>query len=259
MTEWLYTTNEWGLLGLLLLLTVGSVECGAVLGRRHRARGAGEAAGFVSSLAAPSMGLLALMIGFTFVMAVARFDARKAAVLEEANAIGTAALRGRMLAEPYAAAVAPLFKEYAKLRVASRGFRLTSAAAVQGLRHAAGIQEELWRDAMAAAKENPNVVPTGLFIQALNTMIDVHAKRLMVARDTVPAGVFLMLAGIAVVALGFSGYGAVQAAGQHRIAMLIVAVMIAGVIMLVFDLDNPQAGIISVSQQPLLDLIRSMQ
>lgn len=259
MASSLYATNEWTLYGLTLLLTVGSVEFGALLGRRHRTQDAGEAAGFISSLAVPSMGLLALMIGFTFGMALAQFEARKTAILEEANTIGTAALRGRILPEPYASRVAPLFKEYAELRVVGRGFRLGSPSAERRLRRSAEIQEDLWREAMAAAKADPHVVPTGLFIQALNSMIDQHQARLTAGRNTVPASVFLMLAGIAAVALGFSGYGAEQAAGHHRIAMMIVAVMIGSVIMLVFDLDNPQAGFITVSQQPLLDLIGGMR
>lgn len=117
----------------------------------------------------------------------------------------------------------------------------------------------LWEDAVAAAKVDPHMVPTGLFIVALNNMIDQDERRVTAGRNTVPLSVFIMLAGIAAVALGFSGYGAELAAGRHRLAMVVVAVMIAGVLMLVFDLDNPQTGLIRVSQQPLLDLIQGMR
>ena len=109
--------------------------------------------------------------------------------------------------------------------------------------------------AMAAAKSNPNIVPTGLFIQALDTMIDVHEKQLTVDRDYVPAVVFLMLEGLAVLALSFCGYG-VAPARMH--AILLMALMIGSVITLVVDLDRPQSGFIKVSQQPLLDLIKGM-
>ncbi|MGB8551969.1 MAG: hypothetical protein WCD73_01390 [Pseudolabrys sp.] len=39
------------------------------------------------------LGLLALMLAFTFSMALTRFEARRDALLNEANAIGTTALR----------------------------------------------------------------------------------------------------------------------------------------------------------------------
>jgi len=89
-------------------------------------------------------------------------------------------------------------------------------------------------------------------------MIDVHEKRLTFDRDYVPAVVFLMLEGMAVLALGFCGYGVAQARMHHRIAILLLAFMIGSVITLVVDLDRPQSGFITVSQQPLLDLIKGM-
>lgn len=259
MDDWFNSLSEWTVFAATILFLIGATECGALLARRTHARRPDDATRFLSTLAAPSIGLLALMIGFTFAMALARFDARKAAGLDEANAIGTAALRGRMLAEPYRSAVAPLFMEYARLRVVGRGTLGTSAQLIAGLRRSEEIHEQLWQEAMAAAKSDPQMVPTGLFVQALNDMIDQHQKRVTAGRNTVPAIVFLMLEGIAVVALGFSGYGATQAAVRHRVAMVIMAVMIGSVITLIFDLDRPQIGIITVSQQPLLDLIQGLR
>src|SRR3954470_8437915 len=70
-----------------------------------------------------ALGLLALMIGFTFAMALSRFEARRDAVLKEANAIGTTALRARLLPEPHRAQTIRLLKEYVQIRldVISRG------------------------------------------------------------------------------------------------------------------------------------------
>ena len=196
MDNWLNTANAWLTYMLTVLILVGAVEGGALLARRHRARDPEKDADrFLSILAAPSIGLLALMIGFTFAMSLSRFEARRTAVLEEANAIGTAALRGSMLAEPYSTAVAPLFKEYAQLRVAHRGAALGSQQNAERLRRSTELQDSLWQQAMRAAKSNQSVVPTGLFIQALDVMIDAHEARLTADRNNVPAVVFLMLEG----------------------------------------------------------------
>jgi len=258
MDSWFAAANEWLIYGAIVLPMVGAVEIGAALGRR-RTGSAGDAERVISTLATPSMGLLALMIAFTFSMALTRFDARKSAVLEEANAIGTAALRGQMLPEPYRSSVAPLFKEYAQLRMVGRRFRPDSAQGIKAIHRSAELHRKLWNEAEAAAKSDPHVVPTGLFVQALNKMIDMHEVRLTAGRNSVPSLVFFMLEGIAVVALGFSGYGAVQALRYHRLAMLFLAILIGSVVTLVADLDRPRSGVITVSQQPLLDLVQGMR
>ncbi len=89
-------------------------------------------------------------------------------------------------------------------------------------------------------------------------MITARAVRLAADRNNVPAVVFLMLEGLADLSLRFSGYGVARARINHRIAMLLMAVMIGSVITLILDLDRPQSGLITVSQQPLLDLISDM-
>jgi hypothetical protein len=68
-------------------------------------------------LASAALGLLALMIGFTFAMALSRFEARRDAVLKEANAIGTTALRARLLPETQRREVLTLLQDYVKVRL----------------------------------------------------------------------------------------------------------------------------------------------
>ncbi|MDR3472938.1 MAG: hypothetical protein P4M09_14860 [Devosia sp.] len=257
MNGWLGNADEFAVGLIAAMLIVAGGEVGAAIAQRQRGRSDGDADRFLATLAGPSVGLLALMIGFSFAMALSRFDARRSAVLSEANAIGTAALRGRLLPEPYDAVVAPLFREYTELRVSKRGDVITSPAVLQRVRRSLDIQEELWRTGMAAAAANPRVVPAGLFIQALNTMIDVHQERITAARNRVPPVVFFTLEGIAIIAFGFAGYGLRVARVRARYAMWIMAVMFASVIMLVFDLDRPRDGFIMVSQRPLMDLIDS--
>jgi hypothetical protein len=259
MNAWLDATNGWVIHMTTIILIGGGVEAGAAVARRWRRLPTSDADRVLSTLAAPSIGLLALMIGFTFAMALSRFDARRSAVLNEANAIGTAALLGRMLPEPYRSTVAPLFQEYAALRVRGKGGSIESSTTSEAISRSLAIQESLWRAGMDAAAASPQVVPSGLFIQALNTMIDVHEQRLTAGRSQVPAVVFVMLEGIAVVAFSFAGYGLQLANARCRAGMWIMAVLIGSVIMLVADLDRPQSGFITVDQQPLLDTIAGIR
>src|ERR1700678_3631338 len=65
-----------------------------------------------ATLEAAVLGLLALMISFSFAMALSLFEARRDAVLNEANAIGTTALRARLLPAPHDAQTVKLLREY---------------------------------------------------------------------------------------------------------------------------------------------------
>ena len=84
---------------MIFLASVVALAAAAEIGRRLAGRLAGE--GNVLTMEAAMLGLLALMLSFTFAMAVTRFDARRDALLKEANAIGTAALRARLLPAPH--------------------------------------------------------------------------------------------------------------------------------------------------------------
>ena len=106
---------------------------------------------------------------------------------------------------------------------------------------------------------NPQVVPTGLFIEALNDVIDTYEKRLQAVRHKVPTPIFLMLEAIAMVAIGFSAYGAQWGSAYTRWPMWVMAALIGVVITLIIDLDRPRGGFITVSQQPLLDVIEKMK
>src|SRR3954468_4407549 len=99
------------LFGIAFVLAVS--EFGWHLGVRAEGRGGNN----ISALEQSLLGLLALMIGFTFAMSLTRFESRRDAVLNEANAIGTTALRARLLPEPYRTEILKLLCEYAQIRV----------------------------------------------------------------------------------------------------------------------------------------------
>ena len=79
------------------------------------------------------------------------------------------------------------------------------------------IQEKLWQQAKAVASKDSAMVPTGLFIQALNEMIDSQGKRVAASRSRVPNSVLLTLYAIAVIAIGFASYGRALE-GRHWLA-----------------------------------------
>jgi hypothetical protein len=207
----------------------------------------------VFTLEGAVIGLLALMIGFTFAMALSRFESRRDAIIEEANSIGTTALRARLLPEPQRKEMLNTLKEYVKVRLDVIRRPATNAQLTTAIEKSNALQELLWQQAMAMAATNKGMVPTGLFIQTLNEMIDNQEKRLAALRNRVPNIVILMLLGIGITASAFSGYAAGLETRRSRLPVYITGLVVWAVILLIVDLDRPGAGFIEVSQQPLLD------
>jgi hypothetical protein len=102
-----------------------------------------------------------------------------------------------------------------------------------------------------------NMVPTGLFMQALNEMIDDQAKRLATLRNRVPNIVLLGLFVIAAIACGFTGYASGFDPKRTRLPVY-TGFLVAMVILLIFDLDRPSSGFIRNNQQSIIDAAASM-
>lgn len=255
--ELLYDIGQGWIYAISLVLLIGAAELGRRIGRRVRARGAG-AHPSLGTIESASLGLLALMIGFTFSMALTRYDSRKAAVLGESNAIGTAVLRAQLLPEAQAHASADLLARYARVRLALGTAGYDEAKRADTVRQSIELQNSLWREAVAASATDAHSTPIGLYVQALNDMIDMHEKRLTALGNHVPETVVLLLYLIALTATGFTGYGAGLAGDGERGSKLVMAVLIATVLILVIDLDRPYRGLVTVSQRPMLDLIKGL-
>jgi uncharacterized membrane protein YidH (DUF202 family) len=239
------------LVGLAVILATS--EIGHWLGMRAAGRGGDD----VSTLENAAFGMLALIIAFTFAMAVSRFEARRDALVSEANAIGTTALRARLLPEPHRAESLKVLREYVKIRLDITE-HLASRTEPAAIDRSNVLEEALWQQAKAIAAKDNGFVPTGLFIQAVNDMIDSGGKRLAALRNRVPNIVLLSLFGLAAIAGGFTGYASGLDARRTRTPVYIIGLVVSVVILLILDLDRPSRGFIQVSQQPMIDAAASI-
>jgi hypothetical protein len=237
MIDWYgYSLLTIFLVGLAVILAVS--ELGWQLGMRGSGRGGSNA----STLESAMLGLLALIIGFSFSMALSRFEARRDAVVNEANAIGTAALRARLLPDPHRTETLKLLREYIQIRLDIVQSGQSLAESKTAVDRSNGVQESLWLQAKALTAKDNGMVPTGLFIQALNEMIDDQAKRLAALRNRVPNVVLFGLFGIAALVGGFAGYASGRDTKRTRMPVYMMGFLVATVILLIFDLDRPNTA-----------------
>ena len=244
----------WGLFLVIVVFVLLSIEGGYRLGDYRRGRPEQEKDAPVGAMVGSTLGLLAFMLAFTFGMAASRFDTRKALVLDEANAIGTTYLRAAMLPNGHDE-VRGLLRDYVDARLAA----VESGDMAEGLRRAEDLQAQLWARAVAVGQQHPNSIVVGLFIESLNEVIDLHAKRVTAGlRNRIPGTIWMVLFAIAVLSLGAMGYHSGLVGTARSLAVIAVACAFSAVIALVVDLDRPQEGNLRVSQQALIDVRQSM-
>ena len=189
----------------ILVLVLAAIEGGYRLGSyRHRQSGREKEAP-VGAMVGATLGLLAFMLAFTFGMAASRFDTRKQLVLDEANAIGTTYLRAAMLPEKR--------DEIRALLRVLRGCSPGSRPARPGGRgDSAGrktLQDQMWAAATAIGLQHPDSIVVGLFVESLNEVIDLHAKRVNAGlRNRIPGAIWVALLTIAALSLAAMGYHA---------------------------------------------------
>lgn len=116
--EVFYRVDIWIILVASIVLFLVATESGFRFGRRAQTRAAEGSLSEIGTLQGAMLGLLALLLGFTFAMAMSRFEARKQLVLDESNAIGTTFLRAQLLPQPPRREISNLLRQYVDVRLA---------------------------------------------------------------------------------------------------------------------------------------------
>ena len=250
--------NQW-LFGLLVaVVLLGLAETGYRVGLRLYATRDEARRTQISGVQAAVLGLLGLLLGFTFSMAVNRYELRRDMVLKEANAAGTAWLRASLLPEPERAQARELLRRYVETRLQYQKVTDDPVQLAEGLRLSSEIEHDLWQQAEAAAKEAPTPI-TATFINALNEMIDTDAERIAAHRNRIPTAVWVLLILVSSVGCLTSAYGSGAHGARSSFTSFLLPLLITVVIIFIFDLMHTHQGAVSISQQPMLDLLKTMQ
>lgn len=246
----------WSLfLGMVVLCGI-ALEAGYRIGRWRHHHYADERDQPVGAMVASILGLLALVLGFTFNLSASRFDARRETILQEANAIGTTYLRAKLLAEPQRTKICALLLEYADVRIRGANNRPLEAA----IHRSEEIHQELWAQASEAVVQPTDSVVKGLFILSLNEMIDLHAKRIVIGlRNRIPFVIWAGLISLAVLGMTAMGYQAGLSTTLRSPMMFVLILAFVFVMYLSADLDRAAEGLLQVRQQALIDVWEMMR
>ena len=240
----------WGMFVATMVISLLSIEGGFRLGDHRRRCPEHERDTPVGAIVTAVLGLLAFMLAITFGFAAARYDDRRRAVVDEANAIGTTYLRAAFLPEPDRTRIRDLLREYVTVRV----------DAVQRQEHELGVvkseqlQDRLWAQAAAVGGQNPGSIMAGLFIQSLNEVIDMHTRRVEAGLSRIPVTIWLVLYLEAILAMAAMGYLSGLGGSRGLSLSLVLTLTFSAVLLLIIDLDRSREGFLRVSQHAMVSL-----
>src|SRR4051794_4653128 len=244
-------------LGILLFgVMLGATVLGAVLGRRvrHRSDALKEPFGVLQGAL---LGLVGLLLAFGLSLAVSRYEDRRANVVSEANAIGTAYLRAETVAEPGRSPSLDLLVRHTPTAPGVADHVPGSDPARQAAAREAVIQRRLWALAGRALDQAPTASAPRLYVEALNSMIDDETVRIRALSNRVPTAVLVLEVLGSAFALGLlAAYMAI--AGRGELAVVFASALVAFLLLVTTDLDRPTRGLIRVPDTPLTDQLASM-
>jgi hypothetical protein len=246
--------------GLFLAMLL-FIDFGWRLGlRQARKRGADSRAG-VGVVDSAVYAVLALLIGFTFSGATARYDQRRLLIADEVNVTGTAWQRVDMLPADQQPPVRDAMRTYVDALIAwyaevpGATDRLNEPATVTS------AARDLWTRSVAAC-----LTPTGekarmLLLPSLNDVFGAVEKERMARRIHPPLVIFVML-GIAILAASlFAGYGLASSMKRNWMYVIGVSATIAIAVYVILELEYPRLGVFRVNamDQTLVELRATMK
>lgn len=208
-----------------------------------------------SIILAATLTLLALIIGFSFSMAVNRYDQRKTDEESEANAIGTAFVRADLLPAGDAAKMRTLLADYLDQRILA--YTTSDETQLSRIRSQTDqLQAGLWSTVQAPATANPNPV-IALAVSGVNDVLNARGYTQAANRNRLPNEVWIFLAIVAIVSNALVGWGLHRDKGAARL-LVILPLISALAFLLIADIDTPRHGIIQVQPQNLISLAQSI-
>jgi hypothetical protein len=254
--SFLYRTDSALLCGALFCLMVLSIFAGSKLGKisfiKHK-----DSAGNTTIVSA-LFGLLGFLLAVTFGMSGSRFDARRDAIINESNAIGTAILRSDLYPDAVRKEFRNEFKRYLEARIdyyeAGRNVQKKDAAS----RAADSLELFLWKVATEEATRNPDFIRSNQMIPALNDMFDNATICNAREKARVPDSIVALLLALSISSAFYAGYISV---GKGKLDWFIIigfCILTSLVMYITLDLDRPRRGLINLdsTHQTMTDLLK---
>ena len=225
---------------------LGALRVGRMVGERAIAR-FGTVGSTIGSLEAAVFALLGLMIAFSFSGALNRFDTRRAQVVQEANAIGTAWMRLDLVPAAAQPRLRDTFRDYVDSRIATYKKLPDIKGAASEVKRSEELQQQIWMQAIKAVGPPKGRSEAALLLlPALNEMFDITTTRLTATQMHPPIIIYAMLVALALVAALLAGYQSAGEKGYAWIHKIAFATIVALTVYVILEIEYPRLGFVRI-------------
>ncbi len=190
------------------------------------------------------LGLLGLMLAFTFSMANERYDTRRSLIVQESNCISSAVIRANVLPDSSRTKVRSILQAYIDERIAFYEVGMDLRAAYGHFMRADSLSTAVWRVVTSHARLNPQIVLASEIIPALNDMIDITTTRRAAGEAQLPISIVYFLFSLCLCASFLLGYD--HKGPVNYVIVIGFAVMLSATVFTILDLDQPRSGLINM-------------
>ena len=251
-----FRLSTWELWLIITGLVLGFVAIGYAVGRLLRTQETlRESVGIVQGA---FFALVGLILAFGLTLALGRYDSRRAAVVDDANTIGTTYLRAQTLAEPMRSRSLQLLRQYTEASIALSHAVPTTDRFAAVVAQEDALQRRLWSLAGDTLVGAPQDSAPRLYVETLNSMIDQQTVRVAALNNRIPGAVLALEVFGAAFAFGLLAlYTALH--GRGATTVVLAGALVTLLLLIMFDLDRPTRGLIRVPDKPLTALRAEME
>ncbi len=203
------------------------------------------------------IGLLGLLLAFTFSMSLVKHEGRRQMSVSDSNSIGDFYTCIGLLEDPFRSQLQALVKKYVQHRIAMAKPTTDEASLQTALADIREMHTQMQNLVKAAVdRGTPVVVP---LVNTFNGVTSNHAARLAAIRDRLPLSIILLLGFSAVLAVAVMGKQQSLVKESTSGATVGFILLVGLVFLIILDLNQPQRGWIRISQEPLELLLKSFE
>jgi hypothetical protein len=199
------------------------------------------------------LGLMALLLAFTFGMASTKFENRRQIIIDEANTINAVILRYDLYPDSIKQQLLPYFKLYLESRI---DYYTSSRNKIKtALDDANKYFDIIWNKTRLLRNDPKNQSQAELMVPLLISMKGMIATREATRRATIPSLIIVVMVALVFLSSFITGYGAKPGDRNHVISLVFV-LMTTAVLFLIMELSRPTQGFINLdsAQQNMIGL-----
>lgn len=248
--SWFHRIDATWITLALICGMIGFAEIGYLIGARRHDIVGDKGRGYFGTVLGSMLGLMALLLGFTFHLSSQRYETRSQLVIEHANALNAVYLQTGMLPETQRKQLKAQLRAYIDA-INSIPKREMADTRQVDLSHIEAIYRGMWESVRKMVQATPPVAGSEPLVGMLNQAEALSRFRFFSYTGRVPDMIVWLLLCAASVAMGAVGFASGLSRYRGWMARITLTMIVAATIFIILNLDQPRGGFMPIDQSPM--------